>query len=83
MPRNAHRSGSVSRASKANQWQAYDRLPPSVRAALQNSTFDWAPYPIHRAFENGQRTAKETVRAIAKWDAAQIKRDRKRVSRGF
>jgi hypothetical protein len=25
----------------------------------------------------------QTVRAIAKWDAAQIKRDRKRVSRGF
>jgi hypothetical protein len=76
---NAHRSGSVSRASKASQWAAYDRLPPSVRAALQNAAFDWAPYPIHRAFERGLRTAKETVRAIGKWDAAQIRRDRKRI----
>jgi hypothetical protein len=78
---NHHKSGSVSRASKANQWAAYDRLPPSVRAALQNAAFDWAPYPIHRAFENGQRTAKETVKAIASWDAAQIKEDRKRIWR--
>jgi hypothetical protein len=76
---NHHKSGSVSRASKASQWAAYDRLPPSVRAALQNAAFDWAPYPIYRAFERGQRTAKETVRAIAQWDADQIRQDRKRI----
>jgi hypothetical protein len=76
---NFHKADSVSRASKANQWAAYDRLPPSVRAALQNAAFDWAAYPIHRDFERGVRTAKETVKAIREWDRKQITKDRKRV----
>ena len=66
-------------ASKENQWKAYERLPPSVRAALQQSTFDWASYPIWRWFEAGEYSAKELVERIAKWDAEQTAKDRKRV----
>lgn len=80
MPSNANFStGSASYASRENQMKAYDRLPRSVRSALQNASFDWAAYPIRRWFEGGRYTAKELVRLIQKWDADQIKKDRTRV----
>jgi Family of unknown function (DUF6525) len=74
------KSGSYSYASEDSQWRAYERLPPSVRLALQEAAFDWAAYPIWRAFEAGRyKSAKELVRKIKEWDAKQIKKDRKRV----
>lgn len=73
------KAGGSSHASNENQWRAYDRLPPSIRKALQESAFDWAPYPIWRRFEAGENTAKEYVKKIAEWDRSQIKKDRKRV----
>lgn len=53
------KSGSGSYASRDKQMDAYDRLPASVRAALANAAFDWAPYPIRRWFESGRMTAKK------------------------
>jgi hypothetical protein len=58
---------------------AYDRLPASVRTALAGAAFNWAPFPIRRRFERGDYTAKELVKRIAKWDRAQIDKDRTRV----
>ena len=79
MAQGGFKSRGVSYASKDKQWLAYERLPPSVRAALQQAAFEWAPYPIWRWFEGGRYTAKELVRKIKQWDADQIKRDSKRV----
>lgn len=72
-------SGAASYASREKQMAAYDRLPPSIRVALANAAFDWAPYPIRKWFESGRRTAKQLVGDVAKWDREQIAKDRKRV----
>jgi Family of unknown function (DUF6525) len=79
MGQGGFKSGSYSYAKKETQWKAYDRLPPSVRAALQQAAFDWASYPVWRRFESGKVSSKELTKAIAKWDADQIKKDRKKV----
>lgn len=76
---NAHRSGSVSYASKEKQMAAYDALPKSMREALANSPFNWAAYPIKQRFERGALNAKTWVGLIAQWDAEQIAKDRTRV----
>lgn len=73
------KTGRVSYASKKSQWKAYERLPPSVRAALQQSAFDWASYPIWQRFERGEISSNNLVREIARWDAEQTAKDRKRV----
>ena len=73
------KASGVSYASKAKQMEAYDRLPASVRAALANAAFDWAPYPIRRWFEAGRFSAKEIVKKVAKWDRDQIAKDQSRV----
>src|SRR4051812_6495173 len=73
------RTGSVSYASKKTQMAAYDSLPRSIREALANAVFSWAPYPIKRSFERGKRTAKEWTKLIARWDQEQIQKDRGRV----
>lgn len=70
------KSGSVCRASRQNNMKAYDALPRSVRQALQDAAFDWAPYSIKRNFERGAWSAKELVKQIATWDSRQIKKDR-------
>ncbi len=58
---------------------AYDALPKSIREALANAAFAWAPYPIKYRFERGTKPAKEWVKLIAKWDRDQIAKDRTRV----
>jgi hypothetical protein len=73
----AIKTGNYSYAKKETQWKAYESLPPSVRAALQQAAFDWAAYPIWRRFEGGKIGAKDLVKAISQWDAEQIKRDQK------
>lgn len=50
---------------------AFDRLPRSVRAALRDSLENWAPQPIRTRFERGM-SAKDIVKAIAKWDANEL-----------
>jgi hypothetical protein len=73
------KASGVSYASLEKQMEAFDRLPASVRSALANSAFNWAPFPIRRWFEGGQYSAKDLVRRIASWDAGQIDKDRTRV----
>jgi hypothetical protein len=73
------RSGSVSHATKAQQMDAYDALPRSVREALANAAFAWAPFPVNKRFQRGQRTARELVKDIHRWDRDQIAKDRTRV----
>jgi hypothetical protein len=73
------KSGSLSHASKQAQMDAYDALPRSVREALANAAFAWAPYPVHTRFQRGQRSAKELVKDIHRWDRDQIAKDRTRV----
>jgi hypothetical protein len=73
------KSGSYSYASKDKQMEAFDRLPRSIRVALANAAFAWAPYPLWRRYENMGRAASYWVAQIAKWDADQIAKDRKRV----
>ena len=76
MSNSALSGGRVSYASTERQMKAFDRLPRSVRAALANAAFAWAPYPIWRWFEAGRYTAKELVKQIDRWDRKQIARDR-------
>ena len=73
------RASGVSYASNEKQMDAYDRLPPSVRAALANAAFDWAAFPLRRRFERGQYTVAELVKKIDNWDRDQIAKDRPRV----
>jgi len=76
---NTRTSGRYSYAAKDRQWAAYDSLPPTIREALQNAAFDWAPYSVKQHFERGNEGAKNFVRHIRQWDLQQIERDRKRV----
>jgi len=73
------KSGSSSYASKEAQMAAYDALPRSVREALANAAFDWAPFPVNKRFQRGQRSAKELCKDITRWDRDQIAKDRTRV----
>jgi hypothetical protein len=73
------KTSGISYASREKQMAAYDQLPRSMRDALANAAFDWAAYPIRQRFERDQRTAKEYVVMIKKWDRDQIAKDRARV----
>lgn len=66
-------------SKRENTMAAYDRLPASVRSALQVAAFNWAPQPIRTMFERGRYSAPQIVKEIKKWDAKHIARDRKRV----
>lgn len=68
------KGGSTSYAKKEDQMAAYDKLPPSLRAALQNADNNWAAYPIARWFNNGKgerARAAYWVKQIARWDKEQ------------
>jgi hypothetical protein len=69
----------ASYASLEKQMDAYDRLPPSVRAALAGAAFNWAAFPIRRWFESDRYTAKELIKRIGAWDRNQIIKDRTQV----
>jgi hypothetical protein len=73
------KSGSVSYASEDKQMAAFDALPKSIREALANAAFDWAPYPVKLRFERGTKSSKEWIKIIAKWDRDQTTKDAKRV----
>ncbi len=73
------KSGSVSYASKDKQMAAYDALPKSIREAMANAAFNWAPYPVKQRFERLGRGAPYWVEIIKRWDAEQIAKDRTRV----
>lgn len=48
--------------------QYYDRLPRSVREALQNCIHDFAVGSWLKQFERGQIKAKDLVKKINEWD---------------
>jgi hypothetical protein len=82
MPSNSTlKGGRYSYASKDKQMEAFDRLPRSIRVALANAAFAWAPYPLWRRYENSGKPASYWVAQIAKWDTDQIAKDRTRVWR--
>jgi hypothetical protein len=61
--------------------RAYDKLPPSVRHALANAVFAWAPQPFLTDLRRGDRSPKEIVKLIANLDRKELARERKRKER--
>lgn len=75
----SQRTSSYSYAKKENQYLAFERLPRSVREALNDAAFSWAPYPIWRRWEAGKyKDAKTLIKEIKRWDRDCHKRDCKR-----
>lgn len=68
-----------SSASREKQMRAYDALPRSIRNALANAVFSWAPFPIQKRFERGEFSANTWCALISMWDRQHIRADRKRV----
>jgi len=67
--------GRPSYASKEKQWEAFHRLPRSVRDALNDAVLPYAPYRIWRNWERGRyKNAKELVRVIKRWDRKNIQK---------
>jgi hypothetical protein len=57
--------------------RAFDKLPPSARAALANSVENWVPQPIltrHNRQYRGYETGVEIVKKIASWDQEELAR---------
>lgn len=82
MAGNCSSGGTPSYASIEKQMAAYDALPKSVRAELANGYENWAAYPIRQRWERGQfKSVEVLVRAIERWNADQLARDRKLVER--
>ena len=62
------------RTSPANQWLALERLPRSVRDALNDAIYPWAPYPLWRRWNAGVASAKDLVTVIELGDRAATER---------
>jgi len=79
MPGNAGGGYSAySYASKANQWKAFERLPRSVRDALNQAVRPWAPYPLWRRCNAGHfRDARQLIKLIKAWDRKAIGKARR------
>lgn len=71
-------SSSVSHAPLQKQMEAYDKLPPTIRRALQDAAFNYAAYPVRRYYENGGKPAVYWAKKIAQWDRDVIEKDRRR-----
>jgi hypothetical protein len=59
----------------------FDRLPPTARRALANAMFNWSAGAIHGAWRRrmrGFKTEADIARGVAKADANQVRKDRKR-----
>lgn len=66
-------SGSYQTTPK-NTMAAYDKLPPSARAALANTAFDWASQPFLTGFERRGRwkNGKELAAYIVNLDCTEV-----------
>lgn len=72
---NGDRRSRGSSASLEKQMAAYDRLPKSVRQALQDSVANWAAYPIRMWWERGDfYDAASLVRRIETWNAHRLEK---------
>ncbi len=70
------------KTTQKNMMAAFDKLPPTARAALANAAFNWAPQPIRTHWNRaskGYRNGAEIAATIARWDADKIAKDRSRV----
>lgn len=71
-------SGSY-RSTRENSMAAFDKLPPTARAALANAAINWAPQPFRTRWMRGlkgYRTGPEIAETVVRIDTAQIKKDR-------
>lgn len=62
---------SNSKGTAAGSLEAFDKLPPTARAAIANAAFNWAETNIYRAWNRGQpgfKTGADIAKAISGWD---------------
>lgn len=52
-----------------NNLKAYDRLPRSVRKALQDANQDWACTSLLAEFNRGEISAPDLIARVKRWDA--------------
>lgn len=67
-----------SRGSASPAINKYDKLPHSVKLALQNARFAWAAGWVYRYWQGGMN-AKDLVKHIEKVDRAEAIKQRKRI----
>lgn len=73
----ANSTGSY-RSTVVNLMAAYDKLPPTARAALANAAWDWATQPLLTGWRKGRpgfRTGAEIAAKIARADADETGKD--------
>ena len=65
-----------------NMMAAFDKLPPTARAALANAAFNYAAQPVKTRWNRGDpgyKTGKDIATSIAAWDKRRIAKDRWKV----
>lgn len=80
--RNANFSSGATFRGALNDFDYFDKLPPTARRALANAAFDWSSGAIFNRFKKanvGFRTGAECAKRIAEWDKIQMARDTKRI----
>jgi len=68
--------------TSANMMKAFDKLPPTARAALANAAFNWVaqqPLTRWRNGVSGYQTGEQIAARVAEWDRNRIAKDRRRV----
>lgn len=64
----AGNNGAASRTVRENTMKHFDRLPPSVRAAVANARFNWAIAGWLKAFNRGEMKARDLVAHVERVD---------------
>ena len=66
------------RTTPANMMRAYDKLPPTVRKALANAAFNYAPQPVLTRVRRDGWSCGAVIGLIRAWDRQEIEKvDRK------
>jgi tricorn protease-like protein len=60
------------RTTRKAAMRAYDKLPPSVRRALGDAVYAWAPQPFLTLLRRGGWSPKEIVKDIADLDREEL-----------
>lgn len=64
-------SAGNSKGTATGNLEAFDKLPPTARAALANAQFNWAETNIFRAWNRGApgfKTGADIAKRVAGWD---------------
>lgn len=72
-------SNSKGTSAESSTLDYYDRLPPSVRAAIADARFDWALGGWLRMWNDGRISAADLVQRIREADRAESARSRLKV----